>query len=110
MNLNNMCTERKRYKKVLFNIDTEDPIQGYTDGTTWNGWECPLFTKEEANKIISYFAENEIKAYFDIIGDTYYIKIDNTLEAYKGVDIVYNGEKIHVYCIGSNCLCWTKIE
>ncbi|WP_291566906.1 MULTISPECIES: hypothetical protein [unclassified Clostridium] len=97
-------------KKSYFNIDNEKPYLGYTNGETWNGWECPYFTKQEADKIISYCVENEIKAYFDISRDTYYIETSDVLEAYKGHDIVYNNKTLHVYGIGSCVWCWTKVE
>lgn len=35
--------------KAKFSIDGYGKeYEGYTKGNLWNGWECPLFTKEQA--------------------------------------------------------------
>lgn len=98
------------YNKSLFNIDNEAATEGYTNGTTWNGWYCPVFTKGNANKIIAYCRLNEMKAYYDETKDTYYIEIAETLESYKGHDIECNNETIHVYDIGCYDWCWCKVD
>lgn len=39
-------------RKTKFNIDNNENIyEGYTYGDTWNGWACPYFTKEVADKM-----------------------------------------------------------
>lgn len=38
-----------------FEIDDNIAIyDGYTDGTHWNGWACPWFTKETAKEYIKH--------------------------------------------------------
>lgn len=39
-------------EKKIFQL-TEDgiPVEGYTDGSTWNGWSMPIFTAEELKKV-----------------------------------------------------------
>lgn len=40
-------------RRGKFQIDGIDQIfEGYTDGTTWNGWDCPLFEWDVASQII----------------------------------------------------------
>ena len=42
-----------------FEIDDNIAIyDGYTDGTHWNGWACPWFTKETALEIADAHWEN----------------------------------------------------
>lgn len=42
--------------KALFTIDgLNGPFGGYHDGSTWNGWACPHFTKMEADRILESF-------------------------------------------------------
>lgn len=40
-------------KKTWFTIDglEDNSYQGYTDGQTWNGWQCPLFELNVALKL-----------------------------------------------------------
>ena len=37
--------------KSKFQIDEGPIYEGYTNRDPWNGWECPLFTKEVADQI-----------------------------------------------------------
>ena len=35
------------YKMRKFYLEGDKvPVNGFTDGHTWNGWECPRFTRE----------------------------------------------------------------
>ena len=38
---------RKGYFAIDGNTDPEEVFEGYTDDTTWNGWACVTFTKEQ---------------------------------------------------------------
>ena len=45
-------------KKETFAIETSEGIaeyKGVTFGDLWNGWECPLFELEEAQRVIEHF-------------------------------------------------------
>jgi hypothetical protein len=37
--------------------DPETTFQGYTDGSMWNGWACPYFEREVAEKVAQYYEE-----------------------------------------------------
>ena len=43
----------KSKKFKLDGFSKEEYVLGVTDGTLWNGWECPIFTFENAQKIIT---------------------------------------------------------
>jgi hypothetical protein len=46
--------------KTFFQIDDcEEKFEGITSGRRWNGWECPLFPIETANKILSTLQDSE---------------------------------------------------
>ena len=45
-------TTIKRLKPITVCIDGGKPYQGITDGTRWNGWQCPYFTLEIAKKVM----------------------------------------------------------
>ena len=47
-----------------FTIDGfEDTFAGYTFGQTWNGWACPCFDRETAQKVID--ANNKLAGEYD---------------------------------------------
>jgi len=41
----------RHYRPALFSIDGGTVYAGFTSGRRWNGWECPVFTKEVAEQI-----------------------------------------------------------
>tara|TARA_R100000353_G_scaffold133255_1_gene94478 strand:+ start:987 stop:1412 length:426 start_codon:yes stop_codon:yes gene_type:complete len=46
-------------KLTKFQIN-EDPIfQGFSDGSTWNGWSNPYFTLEVAKEVLNYYQNQE---------------------------------------------------
>lgn len=46
------------FSKAIFTFDDEDKFEGYTSGLTWNGWQVPLFTKEQVEPVITYLNQN----------------------------------------------------
>ena len=97
-------------KKSLFSIDGFDAIfEGYTDGTHWNGWAKPYFTKEVgmdivrcnnmANDLAYHMSYNEKTDSF--------IRLDDEFEpeVFQGIDT--NG--LHLYPIGNACWVWDDI-
>lgn len=95
------------YNQASFQVDNDLTVfQGYTNGATWNGWQCPCFTKEESDKIIQMLQEEEQKAFYDVTNDTYYIEIAEELESFKGRNITVNDITVHVYDIASGVWTW----
>jgi hypothetical protein len=41
----------RHYRPALFSIDGGTVYAGFTTGRRWNGWECPVFTREVAERI-----------------------------------------------------------
>ena len=97
-------------KKSLFTIDGFDAIfEGYTDGKHWNGWACPYFTKEVADKIAAvYNAENgDCSMAYNAEKDcfeTFTWDTEND-EEFRGYDI--DGQ--HLYAIGTMCWIWDDL-
>jgi len=47
-------------KKAFFTIgDIDEKFEGITSGQRWNGWECPYFDIETAQKILSTLQDVE---------------------------------------------------
>lgn len=101
----------RKYRKSSFNIDDGEMIKGYTNGSTWNGWACPYFNLENANKIKDQFSEYDGSIMlYDGKKDTFYYKIggEEIMEEWTGEDIEVDGGKIHVYPIGAYCWVWDE--
>jgi len=104
-------------RKANFAIadDGSKTYEGYTFGRTWNGWECPYFTKEIALEMMKEFDNEDQPAHYDEDTDTFVYVMDaddpdNMTDYYKGEDHDYNGETIHLYGIGVMGWIWDEIE
>ena len=77
--------EKEKFKKGLFFIDCGDPVyEGYTDGTTWKGWNCPFFSEEVSRKIIKDLMINDPEgtfAVYDDINKRYIVIAKSNLES-----------------------------
>lgn len=52
--------------KSKFSIAGDDrSFEGYHIGITWNGWDCPMFTKEMISQIIETYSTTEYPLSFD---------------------------------------------
>lgn len=66
----------KPLSKSIFSIDGGERFRGYTRGNHWNGWACPMFTKEEGLKIIKAFTTEEYPMYYDEIKDAFVVQYE----------------------------------
>jgi hypothetical protein len=84
---------------------TEEAYMAITYGERWNGWECPFFTKENAEKVLRDLETEGFWSY-DKESDTFYMHFDDYDEPdeFEGIDI--NGTKY--YPIGNGCWCWSR--
>ena len=101
-------------RKTLFTIDgTEAIFEGYTDGSHWNGWACPWFTKEVADKIArivnkEHLSELDGKAmYYLQETDTFQYEPfgEDMREEFQGKDI----DGLHLYPIGNMAWAWDDL-
>lgn len=94
-------------RKTLFTIDGFEAVfDGYTDGSHWNGWACPWFTKKVADEIMRISKNKGYYVYYDQNSDTYmyYVDDDNNDE-FQGNDI----DGLHLYPIGNACWVWDDL-
>ena len=42
-------------KLTKFQIEDDKIFQGFSDGSTWNGWSNPYFTLEVAKEVLEYY-------------------------------------------------------
>ena len=100
-------------KSASLTIDAETGcFEGYTTSNIWNGWQCPLFNKENADKICKAFNNEFCKMRYDEENDCFVADypVDEYTEKYEGRDYIVNGKVEHLYPIGSHGWCWDMAE
>lgn len=103
------------YIPAKFGIEASEggPLfEGYHNHETWNGFACPCFDKEVALQIVAHFQRDCDKWVYEESEDVFklYTEDDDEAEVYYGHDIEVNGQKKHVYAIGSMCWIWDAFE
>jgi hypothetical protein len=94
-----------------FSIDgMEGEFEGWSDGTLWNGWEKPCFTREVAERIL------EASGYrwsYDPSADEFTIVAseEDEPEQFKGETIqLGDGGSVTAYFVGAGAWVWDKIR
>ncbi len=89
-------------------------FDGFTKDENWNGWDCPYFTFDQAQKILKHY--NDLRriigqaylAYYDSDVDSFVfpINVDDEPEVFAAVN--ENGQKF--YPIGTFYWIWKEDE
>ena len=102
-------------RETLFSIDTVGDVQfsGYTDGRTWNGWACPYFPFDQAQRLVAEWREHGWKADYDVRRDAFIFALADSSgdaedddEIFQAIEI--NGKKL--YPIGNGSWIWDGAE
>src|SRR5262245_41978657 len=100
-------------KRAVFRIDgIEGTFKGWTFGEHWNGWACPCFEKEEADRLIKGLQEQpqwKGTAYYARQCDSYIVIEADDADGghtWEGADILTEEGSRHIYAIGSSFWCW----
>lgn len=97
-------------RKAKFTIEGVGTYEGFTDGSTWNGYAMPLFTKEVADKLAKVLVEAGNKAEYTEKVDGYHIHLhgadEEENEWYYGLLM---GDK-RLYPIGGGSWIWDEAE
>ena len=99
-------------RKTKFTIcDDERIYEGYTDGTLWNGWECPWFTKEVTEQIMRDLNKDGVKTEYDEERDSYIVEIEGCDEpdVFDGADVSVEDGFQRLYPIGAWCWIWDEV-
>lgn len=117
-------------RKTRFCIEGGPPYVGYTDDQHWNGWAVPYFEKAVADRMVAdYTADGQFQAFYDAAADTYHFQMEAGVpfgkvvktgsngmhyydgwDSFRGVDVVVNGQKMHLYPIGAGYWCWEEVN
>jgi hypothetical protein len=98
-----MVEEFKPAKFKLDFFEDDQAVDGMTFGKSWNGWECPYFTPENAKKIVELFTDGFLT--YDAEKDVY---VYDSNQDPEDIDIFepsnVDGQKY--YAIGWGSWCW----
>lgn len=95
---------------VALTPDDEGTFMGYATDRKWNGWECPLFPKSSADKIMEYINSSVGDMSYDAEDDSYTMKYfeGDEVECFEGKDYLINGNIEHLYPIGCYSWIWNR--
>ncbi len=89
-----------------------ETFEGFTKDEEWNGWNCPYFSFEQAQKVLKNY--NELRqiigqknlAYYNLNADAFVFPSDSEdeLETFAGIN--ENGQKY--YPVGAFCWIWEE--
>lgn len=106
-------TATGKFRRAVFSIETLEnlPFQGFTCGETWNGWECPYFTRETAEQILKASERNGYRWRYDETSDAYLVQHsadpeDFEPERFERANIEIEGLKAKAYPIGAYSWAW----
>jgi hypothetical protein len=100
-----------------FSIDTlgEDVLfDGFTADETWNGWACPYFTFEQAQKVVNafnvsqHFVNDRVSAHYDAERDAFCFLLETSGESDDFPAVSIDGQKF--YPIGAGCWIWERSD
>jgi hypothetical protein len=98
---------------VLDGVNLDAPIDAYTRGDRWNGFECPFFTREQAASLArlwraavhcsaEYYAARDEWVFYEPEDR------DHPMRAVGQDEVDAEGRSLRVYCIGGWAWCWIE--
>jgi len=101
-------------KKTLFKLESlgTELFDGFTKNEEWNGWSCPYFTFEQAQKVLKSFNQlaavlsDTPGAYYDPDSDAFVFNVGGEKEAFASV--IEDGQKY--FPIGAFSWIWDEVE
>lgn len=89
-------------------------FEGYTKDEDWNGWACPYFNYEQAQKVLRIY--NELRriigqkdfAYYEPSADSFVFPVSGEREPENFMAIADEGQKY--YSIGAFCWIWEEVD
>lgn len=100
-------------REAVFSIETIGDVQfsGYTDGHTWNGWACPFFPFEQAQRLVAAWIKNGWTAGYDIKQDAFLFALaDSDAEQDSEIFGAVEVEGRRLYPIGNSSWIWDEVE
>ena len=101
-----MSVQLTRFKNDALGFDS---FEGYTKGENWNGWDCPYFTFEQAQRVLQTYNQlrsitGEAQGYYDAGADAFIFPAEDEPEIYNAI----TSENEKYYPVGAFCWIWEK--
>lgn len=100
------------FERAEFQLDSipDASFVGYSDGSDWNGFECPYFEYDTAREVLRRSEINGFEWSYDASDDTFIVSNnltpDDEPERFDGMTIEAEGLHIKVYPIGAYSWIW----
>lgn len=95
---------KKPARRSAFAIDDEEGFPGWTFDEEWNGWDCPYFEKDAADKIAAKY-----KGSFSDDAYTFQMEdMEDEPERYESLMIDTEDGKKKVWAIGAYAWVWSE--
>lgn len=91
-------------------------FKGYGDGSNWNGFACPYFEREIAERVLWASEANGYRWTYDADRDAFLVRseedpADYEPEVFEGIERrTTDGETLIVYAIGAYSWSWRATE
>ncbi len=103
-------------RKSTFMLDATGEVifEGYTDDSEWNGWAVPVFSFEQAQKIVTAWRALGWAARYNADADSFVFGVNQDLETGEAAEhetfdaFERDGQKF--YAIGSGSWVWEEAE
>ena len=98
------------YREAQFCIEDSTTFPGWTDGTLWNGWAKPLFTRDTAFQVVQALAPDVVyNPGIDAFVAAPLTPGDDP-ETWDGGDIdLPDGGTVRVYPVGAGSWIWDEL-
>jgi hypothetical protein len=101
------------FRVFLDAINPDEPVNAYTRGDRWNGWECPFFTRDQAATFARIWrASIHCSAGYDAATDDWLFydpeNPEQPMRVTGQAEVDAEGRALHVYCIGGWEWCWVE--
>lgn len=105
------------WTRARFELDGLGTYGGLHRGESWNGWACPVFERDEAERIAADFRAQgdtlpgDFEATYDANVDAFLFRHpDGELLAFGASPIEVDGDTLSVYYIGTSYWTWETAE
>ncbi len=101
-------------RKTKFKIESlgYETFEGFTKDEDWNGWDCPYFTFDQAQKVLKQFnlfreiTRQKGFAFYDETADAFVFPLNDEDESEVYAAIDEEGQKY--YPVGASCWIWEE--
>ena len=99
------------FTQGVFCIDgVEGEFQGWSDGSVWNGWDKPFFSKDVSVQVLKAFG---CFWEYDAGKDVFIVKTDSCEDAeeFAGISLeLADGGRVHTYPVGAGSWIWERVS